>query len=758
MLLTAAKGRVWFSLTILLGGAAALFLFIQGPGDYLVSREACKVSGSFSAQGINPAAAAPKDSRDTAEVAFGSWTGTSWHTGRFTSAEFRVPRVLNFFVSGYPREAGISLYLEDAADGRKLALKLLEDPRDTWRRVEWTLPRDLRLRAVRLVADDQSRAADTWIGITIPREGGTRSALRQLERAAGFAGMMAAEGVLFLLPGLVLAMVLRRRFVLDGLRFTAVAFTGAAACGYVLFWIYFADVHAGRVASYVLFGASVLAALREIKRDWKEASAAAVWREFLSASALVLLAGWFYLGIGYAYTSGDSPGLQAATRLTIKQLPPDHLLPWLLAHNIYYEVPLRPYLLDVWKSSDRPPLQAGIALAQRPFWTTFSEETHYYLLSILLQCLWIGAVWLFLRFAAIPQRTILIVLALCLSSGCFFVNSFYVWPKLLAAALFLVGLTFSTFALPDYRWTKFDAVLSGTAIALGLLSHTGVVLAAPGLAWVLYRKRALPGRRTVAWGITAFAFLYLPWVWYQKRYDPPGDLLLKAHIAGIVDQTHSFAQLLRSAYGRLSLGEWVYNKLENLRVLFVQDDFLLLFTGTPRQRYDMFSAGIFYATFQALGLLNLGLLLRWRKRESSNRPEVRLADRCLAAALISTAVWCLIMFGPGSTIIHQGSLATIMLFFLAFGIYMASLEDRLAWATAGFQMLVLLPVFVFGKFLFGNSPGTLMEGAIDSGFIALALLALAALLIWGKWVKTPPADGLVRGTDANRRKPFKRSV
>ena len=72
---------------------------------------------------------------------------------------------------------------------------------------------------------------------------------------------------------------------------------------------------------------------------------------------------------------------------------------------------------------------------------------------------------------------------------------------------------------------------------------------------------------------------------------------------------HSFGQLLRSSYARLSLGEWVYNKLENVRVLFVPDDFPLLFVGTPRQRYDVFSAGNFYATFQALGLLNLGLLL-----------------------------------------------------------------------------------------------------------------------------------------------------
>ena len=755
-------GMIRLAVAILLAGVAAVALFTPGPGDYLVSSDACTLHGSFSAQGTNSAKAAPQDSRDATEAAFGSWTGTSSHTGRFTSADFRAPRLLNFLVAGYPRQDGISLWLEDAADGRKLALQVLDDPRGSWRRLQWTLPSGWRSRTVRLVVDDQSRAEGAWIGITVPREGGAQSAMSQLARTAGWAGMMAAEGGLFLLPGVVLALLLRRRFALDGVRFTAVVFTGAALSGYVCFWVYFVNVHAGKIASDILLGAPLLAAPLLIRIGWKEANAAAVWREALSASTLVLLSAWFYLGIGYAYTAGVAPGLQAASRLTVKQLPPDHLLPLMLAHHVYYEVPLRPYLLDVWKSSDRPPLQAGAALTQYPFWKLYDEETHYYLLAIFLQSLWAGALWLFLRFAAVPRQSILIVLALCISSGFFFDQSFYVWPKLLAAALFLVGLTFSTFSSPDYRWSGFDAVLSGAAIALGLLSHTGVALAAPGVAWILYRARVLPSRRTIAWGTAAVVLLYLPWVWYQKRYDPPGDLLLKAHIAGIVDQTHSFGQLLRAAYGKLSFGEWLYNKLENVRVLFVQDAFPLLFTGTPRQRYDVFTAGNFYATFQALGLLNLGLLLRWRIRRRkpapSTPPDVRLADRCLTAALIATAAWCLIMFGPGATIIHQGSLATMMLFFVAAGIYMASLAERLAWAIAGFQMVVLLPIFVFGKFLFGNFPGSLMDGAIDSGFIGLALTALAGLIVWGKLVETPSIDALLAPPAADGRKPSGQSL
>ena len=740
MALTAEKGLFGLSLTVLVGGAVALLLLAHGPSAYLVSGDACRLTGSFSPQGAYPFTVAD-DPREAGEVAFGTWPGTSSHTGSFTSAEFRAPRLLNFCVSGTPRHEGMSLYLEDGANHRRLALNILEDPHETWKRLEWALPADWRFRSVRLVADDQSHAAGGWVGVTLPREGNAQAALPQLGHALGYAGAMAVEGALFLLPGLVLAMALRRRFALQGLRFTAIAFTGAAAAGYLCFWIYFASVSWGKGLSWILVGVSALAIPLLARASWKRPGE--VWRECASAFALVLLTGWLYLGIGYLYNAGESAGGQAANRIVLQELPPDHLLPWLLADRIYREAPLRPYLLNIWKSSDRPPLQAGIALAQYPFWKVFDAETHYYLLAIFLQSLWAGALWIFLRFARVPRRSILAVLALCLFSGFFFIHNFYVWPKLLAAALFLTGLTFSSFNRPDHRWTELDAVLSATAIALGMLSHTGVLLAAPGVAWVLYRGRALPSRRMVAWGAATFILLWLPWMAYQQWYDPPGNLLLKAHLAASVDQGRPFGQLLRDAYGKLSLGEWARNKLENLRVLFVPDNFRPIFGDDPRARFNAFMDGNFYSMFQALGLLNLGLLvrlrMRWKEREAPAPPDIGLADRCVAAALISTGVWCLIMFSGGSTLIHQGSLATMLLLFLAFGIYLAALAPRLAWVLLAIQMLAVFPLFVFGKPWFGNPRGTLMEGAIDPGFAAVALLSMAGLLIWAMWVKTPPA-------------------
>lgn len=690
------------------------------------------LTGFFSRNGANPTTVF--QDAQAGEAVFGSWSGSASHAGSFTSAVFRAPGLLNFRLAGYPNKGGISLYLEDAQDHRKLALNVRADPRETWKRFEWTLPADWRDRSVRLIADDRSQTPGGWIGLTLPREGSAQGPLQRLLHAAAYSVLMGAEGTLFLLPGFVLALLLQRRFTLDEFRFTAVAFTGAAAIGYFFFWTYFASVGMGKIVSFLVLGMSVVASPLLLRQGWKRSAGVwlHVWRELALSFVLVMLISWFYLGIGYLYKVGDSPGLQAADRITVFQMPPDHLLPMEVANRIYRELPLRPSLLGMWKSSDRPPLQSGIFLAQLPFWKVYDAEVHYYLLAIFLQSLWAGAVWLFLRFAGVPRRTILLVLALCVFSGFFFLNSFYVWPKLLAAALLLIGLTFSTFTRPDYQWTTFDTVLAGAAIALALLSHTGVLLAVPGLAWVLYRHRALPGWRTAAWGAATIVLLWLPWVMYQKLYDPPGNLLMKAHLAGSIDQDHSFGQLLFDAYGKLGIEQWARNKLDNIRVLFVPDFFRQIFEKDALPRYSAFSGGNFFSMFQALGLLNFGLLVRLGMRGRAARAEFRLADRCMVAALVSTGIWCLIMFNPGSTIIHQGSLATMLLLFLALGIYLAALSPRLAWAVPAIQTLVIFPLFVFGKPLFGNPRGTLMEGVLDPGFVAVAVFSLAGLLVWAE--------------------------
>src|SRR5580698_9868997 len=109
---TAEKRLFAISLTVLLGGAAAILFCARGPSAPLVSGDACVLAGSFSAKGIYPSTVA-EDPSHAGEPAFGTWSGSGPHAGSFASAMFRAPRLLNFCVAGYPLQDGMSLYLED---------------------------------------------------------------------------------------------------------------------------------------------------------------------------------------------------------------------------------------------------------------------------------------------------------------------------------------------------------------------------------------------------------------------------------------------------------------------------------------------------------------------------------------------------------------------------------------------------------------------------------------------------------------------
>jgi hypothetical protein len=716
-------------LVVLVG--AALLATGEGPSYFLVPRDGYVLTGAFIPGGAYTTTVFHTP-RDAEEPTFGSWAGADSNTGTFTTKYFRAPHRLTFCLSGYPNREGISLYLEDLRH-RRLTLKTDRDPGEEWTRFAWSLPSDWRDDIVQLVADDQARGGGGWIGVTLPREGGAVETFFALRRAIAMFGGMGIESVLFVLPGFALAFWLQRRFKLDPLRFACLAFAGSALAGYLCFWLYFANVTAGEAGSILLIVISCAGLGALARRRWRELPQLS--GEFRTWFLLAFLTGLFYLGLGYMYPFADGAGAQAEKRI-LWQLPPDNVLPYMFSERLYLHQPVRPYLFDVWKASDRPPLQTGISLEEYPLWQVFSRETDYQLLAVFLQSTWAGSLWLFLRFAGVRRRVIVPVLGLCVFSGFFFLHSYYVWPKLLATALFLVGLSFSPLSRPDYKWNWFDTTMASAAITLGLLSHTGVAFTILGVAWVILRAKNFPALRVAVCGLAALLILWLPWMAYQKLYDPPGDLLLKLHFAGSLDQQHGFWPLLKDAYGKLSAVQYLEGRIRNVAILFIPDRFSLIFSGDWKQRYDTFMAGNFFCLFQALGILNLGLLARLDSRKYQPSPqserERALADRCAIAALISVAVWCVSMYTPGGAVIHQGSLLNVVLLFVALGIWTASLLPRLAYVLIAIQAAVIFPIFVFGKPFFGDVGDTLVDGGIlDRGFAAVTLLPLAGMLLWG---------------------------
>ncbi len=138
----------------------------------------------------------------------------------------------------------------------------------------------------------------------------------------------------------------------------------------------------------------------------------------------------------------DSGADVANLRFFDSARPGDNLIPLFFAEKIYAHQPVSPICCGDWLSSDRPPLQAGIFLLQRPLRLLGSVGLQYQLVGTVLQCLWICGVWTLLRALEAPAQRIRQVLGFLIFSGFLFYNSVYVWPKLLAATLVLFVLAY----------------------------------------------------------------------------------------------------------------------------------------------------------------------------------------------------------------------------------------------------------------------------------------------------------------------------
>src|SRR5689334_14364513 len=98
----------------------------------------------------------------------------------------------------------------------------------------------------------------------------------------------------------------------------------------------------------------------------------------------------------------------------------DNMLPRLFAEHIAAGAPKQMFVGD-WQGSDRPPLQAGILLAQDPLtrgpsFAILSTQ----LLGSALQALWIVGLWVVARKLRLPVGRIVILVAFCVFSGFFF--------------------------------------------------------------------------------------------------------------------------------------------------------------------------------------------------------------------------------------------------------------------------------------------------------------------------------------------------
>ena len=662
------------------------------------------------------------------------------NTGFLRTKVFSAPATLQLYLAGYPSRPGLNLKLERESDGSTLPIEVSSVPHESWRLYQFSIPSSWQGKTVRLLAEDRAVTNGGWFALTRPEPG---AAVARSSHATQVIWPLLLSFLLIALTfyaGCFLAAQLGCRNIV------ALGLSGLAAVGlngYLAFWLWFFSPAAGRWSNLLLpccAAVYLVQSFRKLDRQRRQ-----VLKELSLPLGLAGATALLVLSTGFLYGGLEDPFQTAGARFS-HQLPPDNTIPYLFAEGLVNGHVNRPLLAD-WLSSDRPPLQTGLYLSQRRF---FVHELPYTVVSVVVQSLWITSLFLLLRAFRIDPRAVGLILIVCLLNGFVFLNNFYTWPKLLAATYVLgfttVLLSPDILAMARRRWPV--AALGGAMLSLGMLSHGGSMFAIAGAAFAyLLLRRSLDLK---LWSIIlASAFLlYLPWMLYQKLYEPPGDRLLKYHLAGVEPlDARSFGQVVAQAYRTLTLRDWATGRIENLNTIvdhqleYWGDVGALLFemahTGSranpavARNALELRAMNFFYL-FPCMGPLLLAAVSfavgLWR-RIATDEWRAALAFWLTIAGTI--AVWCLLMFKPGSTVIHQGTYALVLLFIPASILTLWAVSPRFAIAvsSASIALNVLLYLVLMRRSTAGD---VLQENSLDYGFLSFAVssLGLITLILW----------------------------
>jgi hypothetical protein len=499
---------------------------------------------------------------------------------------------------------------------------------------------------------------------------------------------------------------------------------------YVVLWAYFVDPVAGQAAwTFVLLvNGAWLAhqwwqsgwAWRGVERD--------AWVPF-ALTALVTICCLSYLS-----WAGVSP----PRRFTIPLPVADHLVPQLFAERLARGIrreprplaPLTTFALTT-RTSDRPPLQAGVALAARPAWPVSGGtlDTSYQTVATLCQVTVLPALLALAAALRLSRRETGFVMLGVACSGVFLANATYPWPKLYAAALLLTGLAVLVHVTTRSDANDAHSIAIGSLAGLALLAHGSPVfslLAAPILLFQASVRRVATVRR-VAVAVLAASILLAPWLAYQRYFDPPGTALVKIHLAGaLVPDSRSLPAALLAAYRGTDLSEWWRNRIENARAQFFVD-----------WRGDDPVAGVqtsqFFGPVAALDLLVVGLVaFAVHRREE----EPGLTLRALVGyATGAWLLWMVVMFRAGSAGIIHGSYATLLLFMMCGAVGLSS------WRLLGSTLLGLHVAGFAAAWLLPRAGVPVPTWSAGAAFM-LAASTLASIGVCRTWLREDQDSGL----------------
>jgi hypothetical protein len=534
------------------------------------------------------------------------------------------------------------------------------------------------------------------------------------------------------LPGVAAALVAAR----CGVRQVPVLLgVGLAATGIVAmlaFWAYYGEHELGETFSFLVLFGSVMAAGLSLYGGRIDRS---LLRQLATPLVLWVLGSLFLVFLGFLHGGNHAPIEMAATRFT-GVMPNDNDLPHYFA-NFFFENGHHGTAASEWQASDRPPLQIGYVLSQRPLeWG--NEGLHYQVLGVVLQQLWIVGLWALLLAARVGRVTRALAIVTVLVSDVAIVNGFYVWPKMLPAAMLLAAAALVVTPLwSELRRNLWAAALAAALLGLAMMGHGSSVFGIIPLA-LIAAYRGLPSWRWIGVGLLVGVAIMAPWSAYQKYGDPPGNRLTKWMLAGVPEiDDRGTSEAVIDSYREAGVTGTLHNKAENFVTMVgggpaveaIDSAVGATGEGDSSQALRWIRIVLFYCLLPSLGLFLAApvVMALARRRGRRNPREWNFALTCFGILGVGAIAWGLILFGnlPARAVLHAGSFALPVLGLCGGVAGLRATFPRFAIYYVGLSALLMLAVYVPAV---DSMPGTsysplaaILAAAGLAGFCTLAL-------------------------------------
>lgn len=552
---------------------------------------------------------------------------------------------LTLSMAGYPGNDGMTL---EAVSENGQIREAINVPNigDRWSTQHLRIPASLHESTFRLVLIDSATTIHGWAGISTPV---LQTPASMLYRFIRLATLPLLASLWLLLSSICLPSSITKYTSR-----TIGALLALGAASYLCFHAYVIGPTLGKTTAIALLLAPFLGTFFLMVRAKHQAR---ILKKELLRQSLALFLTLFILWIGlYPFTWDGTQWDVPMNRW--RQMPPDNFIPLLFADMLKAGSIITPMLGD-WLSSDRPPLQTGLFLMLAPIKAGANGTLAYQATSTWAQCLILIPISCLLLHPSLKKARTAITLCIAFSA-LVILNGLFVWPKLLAATYSLIY-----FIHLFHRDGKgYSWVICGLAAALAMLSHGGSIFALIGMTLFYMISKNFQTGKFFKTAATSLA-IYFPWIIYQKLIDPPGDRLLKYHLAGVIPVTpKSLLETLKDSYGNLNLATWVESKTANLHlhlkgsVEFFSDVTDLLFRAETGKLEKIIENSFFFPSYSlwfASIIPSLAIVIFLNISGARQRRLPPYSLPIFATIILTALVYSLLMFSPGTTIIHQGS-------------------------------------------------------------------------------------------------------